>query len=561
MNDDLPNRFPHSGAKIRSGTGAVASTLLAGLLATIAPRTQSLTARGFEGMEEPRTVPETSEWKRTSTHEDVLAFLQKLDDLPHGKRLRRHVIGKSSEGRDLVLVTASREPLPAEQSERTAAVKKSGLLRLFVNANIHAGEVEGKEAVQILLREIAHGGHEELLEQAVLFFVPVYNPDGNDRIDRKNRVEQNGPDGGVGTRHTAEDYDLNRDFIKVDTPECVALLRCIADVDPDVLMDLHTTNGSAHGYELTYAPSLAVNVDDALRDFTRNVFLKEIRAAMARDHRFHVFDYGNFVRGKPENGWVTYDHRPRFGTNYFGLRNRIAVLSEAYSYDSFPVRTAATRAFVVETLHAAVRHRAEIRELANAADEQCKNRAVSFRYDSELEAPVVDEVLLGQLEHEEIEGIGRRSKRVPGVEPVKIPTRVAFVAKKSVPLPLAWVIEKPSLRLRFFLVAHGIEHRFLDAPEEHDIRDFAMTSTKKSRRAFEKHHERTVEGAWSEGAHEATVPAGAVWIPANQRLARVAAQLLEPLSEDSLTTWNAFDDEIEAAMQSAKVHPVHAVVR
>ncbi len=515
-------------------------------------------------MEEPKTVPESSEWQRTSTHAEVLDFVDKLAALPFGKRLVRHVFGKSSEGRDLVVVVASKDPLPDEARERLATLRGSKLLRLFVNANIHAGEVEGKEAVQILLREIAHGGHEALLEHAHLIFVPVYNPDGNDRIDRKNRVEQNGPEKGVGTRHTAEGFDLNRDFIKVDTPECRALLGLIDALDPDLFMDLHTTNGSAHGYELTYAPSLAVNVDEAQRDFTRKVFLPEIRAAMARNHKVRVFDYGNFVGGKPERGWATYDHRPRFGTNYFGLRNRIAVLSEAYSYDSFPVRTAATRAFVVETLHAAVRHRKDLVELATKADERCRapsaDEALTFRFATKLEAPRVDEVLLGTLKHETIEGLGRRSMRVPGVEPVKIPTQVAFVASEVIELPRAWVVENPSERFLDLLALHGVEHRRLEAAEEQPCQVFEMREAPKGRRAFEKHYERRVIGAWSVDAQKRSIRAGAVWIPATQRLARIAAQLLEPQSEDSLTTWNVFDAEIEAAMKAEHGHPVLRIV-
>ena len=130
-------------------------------------------------------------------------------------------------------------------------------MRILVNANIHAGEVEGKEATQMILREIAFGEHEELLRGADLMFVPVYNPDGNDRIDKKNRASQNGPDGGVGERANAQGLDLNRDFLKAESPECRALLRLFRMHDPHLFMDLHTTNGSHHGYQLTYSPSLS----------------------------------------------------------------------------------------------------------------------------------------------------------------------------------------------------------------------------------------------------------------------------------------------------------------
>lgn len=517
-------------------------------------------------MEEPKTIAEESNWTRTSLHKDVDAFLNKLESLPHADRIERHVFGKSFEGRELWVVTAAKDALPADPAKRRAKVMEGKKLRLLVNANIHAGEVEGKEAVQILLREIAHGGHEDILEHAVLLFVPIYNADGNERIDRKNRASQNGPEGGVGTRHTAQDYCLNRDFLKVDTPECRAMHGLIEAWDPDLFMDLHTTNGSAHGYELTYAPSLAVNVDPELRDFTRKVFLPEIRGVMARDHRFQIYDYGNFVRGDPERGWNTYDHRPRFGTNYFGLRNRIAVLSEAYSYETFPVRTAVTRAFVLETLRAAIRHREDLRALQAAADARCVSgldgdRPLTFGYASRLEDPVIDEVLVGKLRRERIEGVGVRSISLPGAFPKKIPTRRAFVAEKFVEMPRAWVVPSPSERILELVRAHGLEHRILaDADEdEREVEVFVMEAARKSRRAFQKHFERRVLGAWRKAKRK--LPKGALLVNANQRLVRVAAQLLEAQSEDSLATWNVLDTEIDAALAGDKVFPIWRVPR
>src|SRR5262249_13509069 len=128
------------------------------------------------------TTPEASDYRHTSRAADVANFLAALAPLPHADRLQISVAGKSHEGRDLQLV---RVALPAPPKDA---------LRALVVANIHAGEVEGKESVQVLLREFARGEHETLLQHCVLWFVPIYNVDGNERIDVKNRPEQNGPD-------------------------------------------------------------------------------------------------------------------------------------------------------------------------------------------------------------------------------------------------------------------------------------------------------------------------------------------------------------------------------
>src|SRR5688572_11242459 len=194
-------------------------------------------AASISSVDAPRTPAAASEFTRTSTTAEVRAYLDALAALPHATRLRRAVIGTSPEGRPIELVTVA-DPMPADE----AALLASPRLRLFVNANIHAGEVEGKEAVLQLLGELAAGEHAALLEHAVLFFVPVYNADGNDRIRRSNRVAQNGPDGGVGERENAAGLDLNRDFVKLESPEARALVPLLARLDPHLFVDLHTTN-------------------------------------------------------------------------------------------------------------------------------------------------------------------------------------------------------------------------------------------------------------------------------------------------------------------------------
>lgn len=517
--------------------GALIATSLASLVASSTPAQQ-------QQRPEPRTVAEASGFTKTSTHADVLRFLAKLDNLPHGDRLRRQTFGRSGEGRDLPLVVAGME-LPADEGEQRRQILQSPKLRLLVNANIHAGEVEGKEAVQILLREIAYGRHTDLLEHATLLFVPDYNPDGNDRVDQRHRASQNGPTGGVGQRPNAAGYDLNRDFVKIDTSECRALLGVFRRYDPHLFMDLHTTNGSYHGYHLTYAPALATNVDPELRDFARKTLLPEIRTATEKNHGFRVYDYGNFPQRNPDNGWATYDHRPRFGTNYYGLRNRFAVLSEAYSYVAFRRRVACTRAFVLETLRAFVTHASKIKRLCQSADRRLESAAEStrFGYASRLEEPWEDEVLIGSVERERIAEGGWRLIAGDDFEARRIPVQTAFVATRQIRYPRAWAIPNGSDRTVFALLDHGVEVRSLAEPLEVKSQVFEVEEFRRRARPYQNHREVSFEGKWRE--RRETLPRGTLFVAANQRLARVAAQLLEPQSEDSLATWNYFDDELE----------------
>ena len=501
----------------------------------------------------PRTVPEASGYVRTSTQADVLELLAALEPLPHPGRIRVQVVGQSHEGRDLVLVSVG-APLP------DAAAARDERLRLLVNGSIHAGEVEGKEAIQAILRELALGEHEDLLAHAVLHFVPIYNVDGNERIDVANRASQNGPAGGVGERANAQGLDLNRDFVKVESPECSTLLALFNQIDPHLFMDLHTTNGSFHGYHLTYSPSLATNVDPELDAFARDTLLPDVTRSVGR-HGWRIEHYGNFTgRWSPwpsgdeeadqssERRWATYDHRPRFGTNYFALRNRVAVLSEAYSYLDFRPRIEVTRAFVLATLRSAVRHRQRLVELCAAADARClsgvdaRGRPLAFGYDSSLEEPVPREILVGEVRRVPLEGGGERREALPKAEPELMGVQDRFISRAGRPLPRAWIVQQPSAEVLARLDAHGIEYSELSAPPG-SLQRFEIEQHTRAGRPFQGHHEVRLRGAWRSA--DAAQLSDAIRVPARQRLARVAAQLLEPESEDSLTTWNFFDHALQ----------------
>ena len=315
----------------------------------------------------PRTRAERSDYRETSRHADVVAFLDSLQSL--GAPIRVGVMGRSAEGRDIPYVIASRPLVSGPQEAR-----RLGRPVVYVQGNIHAGEVEGKEALQMLLRDLAFAPAPNALDSVVLIAVPIYNADGNERLapQRVNREEQNGPEL-VGERANWMKLDLNRDYVKAEAPETRAALAFFDAWDPDLFIDLHTTDGSFHGYALTYAPSL--NPAAPLGGYTRDSVLPELRRRMRERHRFETFDYGNFSldygtdvgADTVKQGWYSYDHRPRFGTNYYGLRGRIAILSEAFSHDPFERRVASTYAFVSEILSWAGERGTRLVALAAAA--------------------------------------------------------------------------------------------------------------------------------------------------------------------------------------------------
>jgi len=490
---------------------------------------------------EPRTVPEATNYTATSRAADVARFCEAVRKLPHGDRITIGSAGVSYGGRDQLVARVSL-PHPTT-SER---------LRVLAIGNIHAGEVEGKEALQVLLREFANGDHEDLLRQCDLWLLPIYNVDGNEKPSRTNREGQNGPPE-CGERSNAQGLDLNRDFVKADAEETRNLLTLFRDLDPHLFFDLHTTNGSFHGYHLTFAPGLSPNTDPDVARLSREL-LDATRATMQEKHGFATFDYGNFETrdwdgsGAPESpkgqrGWYTFDHRARYGINYVPLRNRIAILSEAYSYADFATRIAATRAFVLTVLRTAVARRADVERVCKEADTRLVQRTapVAFGFDTTFAPPETMEVLVGAVD--EIPGENgarpRFARKGDGV-PETMPVLRAFRARQQRPLPDAWVVAEPPDDVTERLRMHGIVVTEITAARRVRCERFAVAKKAKPKRPYQGHQELVLTGTWSEPA-EIELPEGALWIDARQPLARLAATLLEPESEDSLSTWNFFE--------------------
>ena len=494
----------------------------------------------------PLTRAERTNFRETSTYADVVQFLDSLRIL--GAKIHVGSIGKTTEGRDIPFVVASR-PLvttPAEAKQLRRPI-------VYVQGNIHAGEVEGKEAIQAILRDLAFDNRANVLDSIILIAVPIYNADGNERFasQERNRTEQNGPEL-VGTRANAQGLDLNRDYVKAEAPETVASLAMFREWDPDVFVDLHTTDGSYHGYALTYAASLNPAARFTL-PYTRDTMLVELRQRMRDRQGFDVFDYGNFPReqGAP-TAWETYDSRPRFGTNYYGLRGRISVLSEAYSHDPFARRVASTYDFVTELLSYTAANWDDIFDLSREADTRTTGwgndprTAPSIPIRSKLATVkngpirVEDVQRLGDTVRYEA-GLPRGVKRTGGVRTVDMPIYDRFSPTLSVPMPYAYAFPREladSVLKR--LVMHGIVAEVLADPAEASVASFTIDSTSTATQAFQKHHERRISGSWGAPATR-TLPAGTIVVRTGQPLGILATYLLEPESDDGFVDWNVLD--------------------
>ncbi|UCC83028.1 MAG: M14 family metallopeptidase [Gemmatimonadota bacterium] len=487
------------------------------------------------------TRPERTDYRETSSYVDVTEFVEHVVDSRPWMQLTTMVY--SMEGRALPVVVVGDLPDVGPET-----VRATGKLRVYLQGNIHAGEVCGKEALLVLLRALANGEHREWLDSLVLLIAPIYNADGNERVSLTNRRGQHGPIGGMGQRYNAQGLDLNRDNMKLESPEARSLVAFWNRYDPHIVMDLHTTNGTRHSYRVTYAPPLHPNTDRRIVELARASMLTEVTRQLKEKYDWDYYYYGNLPwRGSDaERGWYTFGHQGRYLTNYVGLRNRIGILSEAYSYSTFDQRILATLRFVEEVVEAAYRHASAIASTAERADAaEIIGTELALAATLERSAEPV-EVLMGDVVQERNPYSGEiMLRRLDVRRPERMPEFGSFRPTETERVPAAYLVSGDQRATLNVLSDHGVSWETLARDETRAVQRFVIDSTRVAGREYQGHRQRTLFGHYEEV--EITVAAGTALVPVDQPLGRLVFSLLEPRSDDGLANWNYFDDALEGA--------------
>jgi len=494
-----------------------------------------LISTACERPERPQLPFEASNYTRTSTYAEVIEVV----DYVAAVMSNAHVdtMGYSVDGRMLPLVILSdRKVTTPEQAHAL------GRPLIFVMANIHAGEVEGKDAMMKLLLEFADGRHADLLDKITIMIAPIYNADGNEEFARTNRTSQNGPDS-VGVRPNRQGFDLNRDYMKLESPEAQALIgRAFNYWDPLLFMDLHTTNGSHHGYHLTYSTPLNPNTHPQIVSFQDRVMIPVIKESMATKN-WRIFEYGNFVRNEPDSGWATFSPQPRYGTNYYGLHNRLTLLSESYSYVAYKDRIASTYDFVMSTLAFCAEQAQQLNELRNqingSYDAYAESATDSLGTAFTFGEPVEELFITGSVDtlyHEDIDRMTFRMLPETGERMIR--NFRSFVPTRYERVPAAYYIDNTGGQLDSVLMKldlHGIAYeQVTDVPE--GLEGFKVSTFSTATRAFQDRYINRVEGSWE--IVSTMVESGNLYrVPTNNRKRNLIFYLLEPTMDDGLVAW------------------------
>ncbi len=521
------------------------------------------------------TVAEASGHRRTSLHADVVAFVDELrcrSDAAGTRTLDVQSMGRTPEGRELpVLVLSSGGHFTPQDAHEAA--DRDGRPIVLILCNIHAGEVEGKEAALMLARDITLGDQARLAVDATLVIVPIYNADGNDRIDVANRVidlslmgGQAGPEHGVGTRYTGQGLNLNRDYMKMEAPETRLLSALFGAWNPHVFVDSHTSNGSPHAYALTYdtAHTLLSGPPEPIL-YTRDRLLPAVEQGLLHRTGLRTWFYGNFRdNDDPAKGWETYPALPRYGSHYRGLTGRLDILLEAYAYAPFEERIRATYEVFVEIIEqTALRGREIVAVCARAAaDTIARGRAPQPDDVIGIDYGVPRRTAEGTLVHDypcyplwqtEIAAWNADEMRARKLTEGELTFwqcqfLARFLPETSVRRPRAYAFPGAREDVARLLRAHNIVVERAGESEGHfagerQVECYHVLSREKTRSpdVGREPREETVLHVRRETA-TVTVEADDHVVSMAQPLADLAIYLLEPHSDDGLARWGHFDD-------------------
>lgn len=487
---------------------------------------------------------ERSGGKRTPRYDETLAYCRRLEGA--SRWIRVTSFGTSPRGRKLPLVILSRE-----RAFDPAAASRTGKAVILIQSGIHAGEIDGKDASLMLMRDIAvTKSLARLLDSTIVLFVPIFNVDGHERFGPFNRINQNGPEE-MGWRTTAQNLNLNRDYMKAETPEMKAMLRLFTAWLPDLYVDCHVTDGIDFQYDITYAVEPAPYLDAGVSAWIEGSLLPSALPVVEKSgHR--IF---NYVFPREDNdlskGLNAGSSTPRFSTGFAALQNRPAVLIETHMLKPYRARVEATYHFLRAMIEVINRDPSSLRAAVRKADAAVIAAGAAF--DPRRMFPLAfgigkksePRLFLGkklQTETSVLTG-GRRVRYTPDTVSLLVPYFNEITVTDSATVPLAYIVPPEWTFVPRNLREHGVQMERLRKPAILDVESVSFTDVRFRERPFEGRHMVTFGVRPTRETRQ--FPAGSVVVRTSQRTGKLIVNLLEPKGPDSFVAWGFFDPVLE----------------
>lgn len=477
----------------------------------------------------------------TPGYDETIDYLRKLTTA--SSLLSLQEFGRTAQGRPLYLVIAARS-----QQFTPQGLQDTGKPSLLAQAGIHSGEIDGKDAGLMFLRDLAFGGKDQLLDRANFLFVPVFNADGHERTSEWNRPNQRGP-GHQGWRASAQNLNLNRDYMKADSPEMRAMLALLQTWSPSLYLDLHVTDGIDYQYDITFGfngergvPAWSPQIGEWLENVFRPAAETALRSAG------HIPGSLVFARNDRDlsEGLALGPSMPRFSNGYGDLRHIPTILVENHSLKPYRQRVLGTYVLLEASLRILGEHSTKLRD-AIQADQNSRPDAIPMNW-GRGDDTTKKNFLGVAYESYNSPASGRAEVRWLGI-PKVYPDLPVHFSKESVYLPRPkayWVsVTKPDVIDRLKL--HGLEMTVLSHPETVQLSMYRLVNPRSAPgegfHPFEGRHTLQTDAKFETCTE--TFPAGSVRISTDQPLGGLAVALLDPLSNDSLFAWGFFPEILQ----------------
>ena len=490
-----------------------------------------------------QTSAEKTDYQKTSRYDEAIAYAKKLDVA--SPLIQYRSIGKSGEGRDIpLLIAASGLAFTPELARR------QGKAVVFIQAGIHAGEIDGKDAGFALLRDIAITKTRlDLIKNVVIIFVPIYNVDGHENSNPFMRINQNGPDE-MGFRANATNLNLNRDYMKADAPETRVWLKLWNEWKPDFFIDCHVTDGADFQYNVTYEYAHFQEVSPAIKGWMDEHFDGNVVPKVEKEGNL-LTHYVEFAGREVTGGIATFIATPRFATGYTPLRNRAGLLIETHVYKPYKSRVRGTYDVLRYTIEEISRAKASLFVANVTADTQTVESGKT--YDAKRQFPLMLSItdkstplafkgVEYKIEDSPISG----SKRIVyGTAPfnITIPKFDEGKVDRSVAPPLYYIVPPQYKDVIEVLKLHGVTFETLKKSMTIEVESYKLTEPKWATTPFENRI--TLSCKQTVIKETRTFAAGSILIPMAQESANVAIHLLEPAGPDSFVYWGFFNSIFE----------------
>lgn len=487
-----------------------------------------------------RTYAEITDYKRTPSYDDTVAYSRKLDQA--SPLLKYQTFGESGEGRPMPLLIAA-----TGETFTPSAARQAKKAVIMIQACIHSGESDGKDAGLALLRDIAVlKAYPNVLDHVVVLFIPIYNVDGHEWASPYNRINQDGPEN-MGWRATSTNQNLNRDYMKADTPETRSWLRLWNEWNPDFFIDCHVTDGADFRYNVTIQYEHHGNAEAVVTDWLRTALNNSIVPATEADGNL-LSTYLEFRDNRDLTlGINSFIATPRFSTGYVPLRNRPGLLIETHMLKPYKPRVLGTYDLLLHTIETVNRDPQKLLDSVHRADADVAKQGEQYdparRYP--LRLTLTDKSTPYQLKaveyHTELSEVSGAVRVIYGTEPrdMTVPLYDDAIPSVAVAPPLAYIVPPQWREVIEVLKAHGLKMERLTAATTIEVESYRFRDVKWASSSFEG---RLLASFKTDPLKETrTYPAGSVVITIAQPSAHLAIHLLEPDGPDSFTTWGFFN--------------------